>query len=49
MHIGAVHVLHDEVMGVPRRNVHRCNDVGVVQFGGRFAFLLKAFDVVRVH
>ena len=50
MHISAVHVLHDEVMAPSHSaNVHRGNDVGVVQFGGRFAFLLKAFDVVRIR
>ena len=49
MHIGTVHVLHDKVMAIVHARVHRGNDVGVVQFGGRFAFLLKAFDVVRVR
>ena len=50
MDICSVHVLHDEVVSAPHRaNVHRGNDVGVVQFGGRFALFLKAIDVVRVR
>ena len=49
MHIGAIHVLHHEVVATSHRpDVHCGNDVGVVQFGRGFAFLLKAFDVVLV-
>ena len=49
MHIGAVHVFHDELVATSHSaNVHRRNDVGVVQFGGGFSFLLESFDVVLV-
>ena len=47
MHIGAVHVFHDEIVATSNANVHRRNDVGVVQFGGAF-LLLESFDVVLV-